>query len=234
MKLLLIRWGLLLAGLSVAIGGGGCDKDKLVVPANFILLAAMTITPDKAEMRVGDTLWLDTNYSDSLVEYFTRKKYRIRPQNVPFRTGFAIYQLPGIGLEAVPVANTVNAVAKRGRISVGGTATGEFFLDYDGSHYRGRFGFIPSRPGITTFRFLLRQNTGSRDAVPLDFIQLPPDSQGQRQRAFLLNSYFVVNDGKRNNYDLYSRHTKAFSNDPNVQPEQLIYEMQSTFTVEVK
>jgi len=185
-------------------------------------------------MQVGDTLWLDVNFSDSLTDYATRKRYRIRPQDVPFRTGFAIKRLIGIGQEPLGIANTVNAVAKRGRISTGGTFTGEFFLDYDGSHYRGRFGFVPTQRGVTAFSLLLSRVASNRSDIPLDFIQMPPNSQGQRRRAFLVNSYFVINDGRANNYDLYSQHTKAFANDPNLKPEATLYETQSTFTVEVK
>ena len=68
----------------------------------------------------------------------------------------------------------------------------------------------------------------------LSFIFLPPSAEGKEQKAVLRYSFYVINGGKGNNFDLYSQHTKAFVLEPNPAPINVEYELKSTFTVEVK
>ncbi|WP_070728903.1 hypothetical protein [Hymenobacter lapidarius] len=68
----------------------------------------------------------------------------------------------------------------------------------------------------------------------LPFISLPPDAEGREQKAVLDDSFYVINQGKTNNFDLFAQHTKAYSLEPGIHEDQDIYEQQSTFTVEVK
>ena len=47
--------------------------------------------------------------------------------------------------------------------------------------------------------------------------------------------FFIINEGKQVNYDLYGQYSTATLQAPaGVNPKNLIYEQQSTFTVEVK
>jgi len=187
-------------------------------------------------MLVGDTLWLDFNFPDSLRDHLTNKRYRVRPQDYPWVTYFAIEQLQGIGNLPTGVANTFQAVAKRGRISIGGSTTGVITFDYDGSSYRGRFGLIPTQKGIVTISLVASPpggTSGLRD-IPLPFIKLPSPATGPAPRAVLDYMLYSINEGKANNHDLFSLHTRAFANDPDVVPFGRIYELESRFTVEVR
>ena len=187
-------------------------------------------------MQVGDTLWLDVNFADSLADYQTRKRYRVRPQDFSWTTYFAIERLEGIGNLPTGVANTFQAVAKRGRISIGGSTTGVITLDYDGSHYRGRFGFIPTQRGVVCMSLVASPPGGTKNYgnINLPFIQLPSGAQGTRPRAVLADMLYRINDGKANNHDLYSQHTKAFAAQPDIALSPKLYELESRFTVEVK
>jgi len=221
----------LLASLSVGLSG--CKKQyPVVVPLLF--LAPVTITPSARTMQLGDTLWLTACFSDSLLDYNSGKRYRIRPQDMTFVTGFAIKELQGIGQLPTGIANTVNVVAKVGQLSGGGTTTGRFSLVYDGARYQGKYGLIPTQRGVTAVSLLLSPVGGGQALrTYLPFIHLPPVADGTEQKALLEDMYFVINGGTANNYDLYSQHTKAYALDPGIDPRNLLYEEQSTFTVEV-
>jgi len=231
MKSTLLLW-VVLASLSGGLNG--CKKRYPNV-VSMLFLAPVTITPSARTMQLGDTLWLTASFSDSLLDYNSGNRYRVRPPDMTFVTGFAIKKLLGVGQLPAGIASTVNVVAKVGQMSVGGTTTGLFSLVYDGARYRGRFGLIPTQRGITSVSLLLGPAGGAkalRTYIP--FIQLPPAADGTEQKALLEDMYFVINDGKATNYDLYSQHTKAYSLDPGIDPKSLIYEAQSTFTVEVQ
>lgn len=69
---------------------------------------------------------------------------------------------------------------------------------------------------------------------PLPFIQLPLTAEGRKQVAVLDESLYVINDGKANNFDLYSQYRRAFAQEPGTPLETVIFETKSFFTVEVK
>ena len=226
------HWASLLVSLSLALGG--CRKESAVnVP--LVLLAPVTITPSSRTMQRGDTLWLEANFSDSLRDYNSGKRYRLRPQDMVLAMGIVLKKLTGVGQTPTGIANTFRLVEREGHMSLGGTTTGLFSLNYDGHSYRGKFGLIPTQAGITSISLLLSPDGGPKEFGRfIPFIQLPPDAQGREQKAVLDDMYFIINDGKANNYDLYRQ---AYTVDPQASglpDEKLIYVKQSTFTVEVK
>lgn len=216
-------------------GLGGCKPKQSPVVVPLVLLAPATITPSSATVHVGDTLWLTTIFADSLVDRDSGKRYRIRPQDMTLRPGIAIERLQGTGRISMGVANTFRVVEKTGTMSIGGQSTGDFFPVYDGQFYRARFGLIPTQPGITSISLLLTPLEGRKAYGNfLPFMQLPPDAQGQERKALLDGMFFVINEGKATNYDLFRR---WFTTDPETSgaPDaSLFYDRNSTFTVEVK
>lgn len=233
----------LLLGLSLLLSLTGCEKKAVYpvwVPIGFLL--PFTITPTSRTMQRGDTLWLDANFSDSLLDKNSGQRFRVRPQDLPLRFTIFTTELLGIGKDPVGIAPTFRFVEKIGRVQPQGAYTSSFQPVYDGSRYRVRLGLIPTKACVTCVSLLVGTAGGIRDErQPLPFIQLPPTAQGQRQQAMHERSYGIINAGKANNYDLLLEHRQALSLPPGSTPSQpgtvpdfITYDAKVSFTVEVK
>ncbi len=212
---------------------GEKPKGPVAVPVGF--LPEVTLTPSARTMRRGDTLWLEMNSSDSLLDHHSGRRFRVRPQDVALRSAILFKKLVGVGQEPTGIAPTFRVVEKVGRAAVSGSFTGSFEPIYDGTRYRARIGLVPTQAGVTAISMLMVPVEG-RQALGrfLPFIALPPDAEGREQKAVLDDSYYVINGGKANNFDLFAQHTRAFALEPSTPDFTIIYEQQSTFTVEVK
>ncbi len=206
-----------------------------VVP--IVFLAPVAITPVRPTIQVGDTVWVEAAFSDSLLDYNSNHRYRVQPQDLGLTCYFAIAALYGTGQPTNGIATTFRVVEKIGKAGVGGSLTGQFFPTYDGHTYRFKFGLISSQPGIASISLLLLPLEGASGlgkSLPSSTPQLLPDPQGREQKAVLEDMFFVVNEGKANNYDLYSKYATVNPNTVSMTPKQLLYVQKSTFTVEVK
>ncbi|OGX84354.1 hypothetical protein BEN47_03050 [Hymenobacter lapidarius] len=212
---------------------GEKPKGPVAVPVGF--LPEVTIMPSARTMQRGDTLWLDMNCSDSLLDRNSGRRFRVRPQDVALRSYIAFQRLEGIGRLPTNIAPTFRLVEQVGRAVVKGSFSASFEPIYDGSRYRARIGLIPTQTGITAIvvRMVPVDDTRAFGQF-LPFISLPTDAEGREQKAVLDDSFYVVNGGKANNFDLFAQHTRAFALEPGTPQIQIIYEQKSTFTVEVK
>lgn len=212
---------------------GPKEKGHVAVPVGF--LPEATLTPTARTMRRGDTLWLEMNCSDSLLDRHSGRRFRVRPQDVALRSFIAFKRLTGVGQEPVPIAPSFRLVERIGRSSPTGSLSASFEPVYDGARYRACIGLIPTQVGVTSIALLMVPVESTRALGRfLPFIALPLSAEGREQKAVLDDSFYVINQGKANNFDLFAQHTRAFSDVPNADVLATIYEQQSTFTVEVK
>lgn len=213
----------------------GCKEDY-PVNADISFVVPVTITPSRRTMQRGDTLWLEGNFSDSLLDQNSGHRYRVRPQDLKFRSSIIHAELLGVDKEPVGIAPTFRFVDKIGRSQVQGSLSSSFEPVYDGNRYRVRIGLIPTKACITTVAVLLSPPEGLRgEGQLLPFIALPLNAEGRRQQAVLRRSYYIVNSGKANNYDLLLEHRSAIPPSSGSDPDILsIQEAKTTFTVEVK
>ena len=212
---------------------GPKETYPVLVPIGFFL--PVTIMPSSRTMQRGDTLWLEMNCSDSLRDRHSGRRFRVRPQDAAFTYGILFKKLAGVGQPTTGVASTFRLIEKVGKASINGTFSGVFTPTYDGHYYRAKIGLVPTQAGITAISMLITPAGGAKAlGTFIPFIQLPVDAQGREQKATFDESFFVINQGQANNFDLYSQNTRAFALEPGTHPDQVIYEQQSTFTVEVK
>jgi len=225
-----------LASLGLLLALGGCGpKETYPVLVQVGFLPTATLTPSSRTMHRGDTLWLEANFSDSLLDYHSGHRYRVRPQDLKFLSGIACEELLGIGQQPVGIAPTFRLVEKVGQAAVQGATNMSFEPVYDGHYYRAKIGLIPTKACITSLYLLIIPARNRLADVPLlSFIQLPRDAQGREQKAQLDNSFYSINDGKANNFDLFQQNYRTFSQEPDASLQNVIYEQKSTFTVEVK
>ncbi|MCC3154619.1 hypothetical protein Q3A66_16510 [Hymenobacter sp. BT770] len=208
------------------------EVNPVTVPVGF--LPEATIAPSARTLPRGDTLWLDLNFSDSLLDRHNGRRYRVRPQDVALQSYISIQRLTGVGNLPVGIAPSFRFVERVGRAAAQGTTTASLQPVYDGSRYRARIGLVPTQAGVTAIVVRLVPTDSRGEGRFLPFIQLPPDAEGREQKAVLGLSFYDINGGKANNFDLFAQHTRAFATDPGAGPETILYEQHSTFTVEVK
>lgn len=221
--------------LAISLLVTGCVKEKYPLVVPMVFFAPVTITPASRTIARGDTLWLTASFSDSLLDNNSGRRYRVRTQDFTFVSGMYFELLQGIGQQPTGIAGSFQIVAKTGKAQIVGGFTGVFEPVYDGHFYRAKIGLIPTQPGIIAISFLLGPSGGAQALNKyMPFIQLPPDAEGRERKALLEDMFYVINDGKTNNFDLYSQYTRAFSLEPGTPSIQVLYETKSTFTVEVK
>ena len=206
-----------------------CKKpDPVVLP--LLLVAPATLTPTAATARVGDTLWVEANYSDSLLDLNSNRRYRIRPQDMTLVAGVSAFFLHGNGQLTTGAIASLQVIPRVGRIK--GIS---FEAEYDGRAYHIKFGLVPTQRGILAISLLLVPQEGVKAyGTILPFLQLPPNAQGREQKAAIEEMYFIVNRGQANNFDLYCQQATVNLQTANLPPKSLIYSQQSTFTVEVR
>ncbi|HEX8504918.1 MAG TPA: hypothetical protein VF630_06085, partial [Hymenobacter sp.] len=157
-------------------------------------------------------------------------------QDLVLKSAIIYRELLGVGQLPTGIAPTFRLVERVGRASIDGSTTGGLTLVYDGARYRARIGLIPTKASVIAISLLVMPAGVSREVIgqPLPFITLPPDAQGRPQQAVLDDSFYAINDGKANNFDLFAQHTRAFALEPGTMDKQKLFEQKSTFTVEVK
>ncbi len=225
----------LLFGLALLFLLSGCpakEEFPVIIPVGFVL--PVTITPTSRTTQVGDTLWLEADYSDSLVEKNSGRRYRVRPQDLAFTSYVNYKHLLGQGQEPVGVARSFRIVEQLGRAPIGGSTSGLFVPVYDGRRYRARIGLIPTRRGVTAISMSVTAGGWRAHGQFLPFLTFSPDAQGREQKAVLDESHFVINDGQANNFSLFAQHVRAFSLEPGTPMLQVLYEQKGTFTVDVR
>lgn len=226
---------LTLMSLILSLSAMSCVKEEypITVPIEFLIPAK--ITPSSRTIQRGDTLWLEASFSDSLFDKTTGRRYRVRPEDFKLDSYIVYRELLGVGQLPVGIAPTFRIVEKVGKAWISGSNTGGLQFVYDGRNYKAKIGLIPTKACVTSLIIsLLPSQVTSGKPYFLPFIKLAPDASGKERKASYSNGFYVVNEGKANNFDLYSQHNKAWSLDPGVPESTVIYEQQSTFTVEVK
>jgi len=149
-------------GLGLLLSLAKCGQKEtypVFVPLSF--LPSVTITPSARTMRRGDTLWLEANFSDSLLDRHSGRRFRVRPQDLNLHSAIFYKQLLGVGQEPAGIAGTFHIVEQVGRAPVGGSFTSGFEPVYDGARYRARIGLIPTRAGVTAISMILNPVSGT-------------------------------------------------------------------------
>lgn len=180
----------LLVASSLLLSFFGCEKEKgpVAVPMGFLLEA--TITPNARTMQRGDTLWLEVDCSDSLLDRHSGRRFRVRPQDAAFTYTILYKKLLGVDQQYVGVANTFRLVERIGKASINGAFTGGFEPMYDGHYYRAKLGLIPTQAGVTAISMLITPVGGAKALGSfIPFVQLPPDAQGREQKATFDESF---------------------------------------------
>ena len=105
----------------------------------------MNIYPLKDTSVIGDTIWLNVDFNDSLVDFLAKKKYKI--ENLPIKFDFLLTKLDTQCLHPFSYSsnNTFDIYIKKRKTQ------SPIFCDYSHNKYTLNIGLIPKEKGIFLF-----------------------------------------------------------------------------------
>ncbi|MEJ7822827.1 MAG: hypothetical protein WKF85_10925 [Chitinophagaceae bacterium] len=179
---------------------------------------------------MGDTLFLQANFSDSIKEVTTGKYYKLA--NFDFKTSVAFSKLSSTDLflsQQPGNTSSYTIVNKEGNVSNLSESFGYLSFLYISQTYRSNIIFIPKKTGVFNIFFFSRY---LKESIRLDSLNLGSSSTGGNKIGYLRDVHYIINNGN-NNYELLKKNSKL-SSVANPSPENIREEQQSTFTFVVK
>ncbi|UYZ58413.1 hypothetical protein [Hymenobacter latericus] len=212
-----------------------CKPEPVPRSQELFFEVPLTIRPGHREMRLGDTLWVEANYSDSLLDIRTGKRHRVRPQDAQPFTFMSFYQLTGAPERQRGFASAFQVLNRVGRVANLGATVGSFEPVHQDGRYRIKLGLVAVKPGIASITINASGDTRHvfRPGEPLPFIDLGKDTDGVPIRAVLGHLYYTIN-GSLTNFDLLQQYSKTFSTEHGAHEAMVYYEQKSTFNVIIK
>lgn len=215
----------------------GCKKEPAPEFLDFIFEVPLQITPVQDTVNIGDTLWLEADFPDTVKEHNSGKYYQLLPTDFNFRTRIGFFRLvsvkgdisdqPGF-TQGFDIVNQVGSVERLQE------TFGDFKLRHSQNRYQARIGIIARQPGVGCINFLttaVRNGSAGKDEN-LSFLDLGKTPQGGSRKAVLREIYHVINQGDTN-FDLFRQHCRAISLEKPIEPN-VYYEQKATFTFVVK
>jgi hypothetical protein len=190
----------------------------------------LSTTPIKDTINLGDTIILEANFSDSVLDIISGKYFKLT--NLDFKTRIAILKVGNtdLSLPEQPGATALfNFINEIGAVTDLSQSFGGLKCEYVNGYYKAKIRVIPIQKGVFTLFFFSQWNGHNSQ---LDFIDLGRTESGGRKIANMTNVYFLVNDSQTN-YELLKQNSKLGSVvSPNT--ENIRAETQSTYTFAVK
>ena len=214
----------LLLLLLLSLSAIRCEKEEPPVWEDFIFVIPLRMTPPDSIVRKGDTLWLTASIPDTVLEYNSKRYYRLYES--PFGTVFTLNKLvnrewflgdqPG----AVSLFRFENRTGFVHHLS---QSFGSITYVYRHNRYELEIGIIPSARGVFAFSMM------APSQFDLSYLTLEPAEDGRRRVPVYRGFFFVINEGQTN-FSLYKAHCK-----PGNQASRatFFFEQKGTFTFRV-
>jgi len=221
---------LLLYLFLITTTGFQCDREK---DPDFVLMTfvvPITIEPSSADFKLGDTLWVRADFSETMKELNSQTDYTLKDFDFKSKIGLLKLVNPNANLGYQPSAtNEITVVPRIGSIPYVGETFSPFDFSFVGNRYKLKIGLIPKKAGIYSVNFL---PPGDAQDDLQGYIELGFNSNGQKRIPQLEFIFFEINEGKTN-FDLFQLNCTAESiNNP--LPVNVYYEQKGTFTFYVK
>jgi hypothetical protein len=207
----------------------GCEPKELQPEFQFVAFEIpVTISPQADTVARGDTLWLDLNFSDSLLDIRSNQRYRVQPQDLDMTIAFGFKKLMGLAQNPVGAVRTLPAFARQGQLRELGGMFRLLTPVYDNQRYRARLGVVPASPGVYALSVLRSVDTADGISVPL-----PDSPDGKPRQGRVEELYYVINNGNVN-FHIQREHTRLGSTMPNPSEGTLYFEQKATFAFVVR
>lgn len=206
-----------------------CNKNK---DENIDLYfeVPLNITPVKDTIKLGDSLFLQANFPDSIKEVTTRKNYKLA--NFDFKTSIAFSKLASTDLflsQQPGNTSSYTIVNREGIINNLSETFGDLSFLYIPQSYHLYIILIPKKTGVFNIFFFSKY---LKESIRLDSLNLGSSSTGGKKIGYLRDIHYIINNGN-NNYELLKKNSKL-SSVVNPSTENIREEQQSAFTFVVK
>jgi len=145
-----------LALIIFLLQASSCDKEE----KEFVDVwprMPVNISPPQELISIGDTLWLNIDFPDTVEDYLTKKFYKV--ENYDFFTSIMLLKLigPTINRADQPAAaSNFSFYQKIGSLINIGSLGGDLKFDYSGSRYKNKIGLVPKQSGVFSLIMLYR------------------------------------------------------------------------------
>jgi hypothetical protein len=223
-------FGLLLSLFLITTTAFQCEREK---DPEFVLMTfvvPITIEPLSADFKLGDTLWVRADFSETMKELNSQTDYILSDFDFKSKIGLLKLLNPNTNLGYQPSAtDDIIFFPKIGSIPFVGETFSPFNFSFKNNRYQLKIGLVPKKTGVYAINFL---PPGDAQDDLQGYIELGFNSSGQKRIPQLEFLFFEINEGNTN-FDLFKLHCKAESiNNP--LPINIYYEQKGTFTFEVK
>jgi hypothetical protein len=230
------RWPLFLS-LLLGCTAASCEKEVRVEAVRLSFEVPVTIAPARAAYALGDTLWLEANFSDTVQVFNEPGRHRLPPEHFDFRTVVVYKQFvsPARTLAEQPGAGgAFSVVSRMGEISPPTNMFSHLDLVHANGRYRALVGLIPRQAGVFGVSFISGSSGvgATRPTALLPFLSLPNAPDGTQRVAELESILYPVNGGQTNLALLRASATLTTSLAPT--PANIAYQKRGTYTFSVQ
>lgn len=182
---------------------GSCEREEEREFVEIRIEIPVTITPSHATLQLGDTLWIQADFPDTVSDYIS--KMYLKVPNFSFHTRIFLTKLVSNSLyetEQPAAAQAFNFYFAEGSLTEIGSLGGTLNFVSAGIRYRVKIGLIPKYPGIYGIRFLYGHPIINTTVVPV------LDSVNKNRVYVMYFMNYILNDGNFH-YELYEANVKT-------------------------
>ncbi|MBD2716882.1 hypothetical protein KBK19_17695 [Microvirga sp. STR05] len=178
-----MRYPLLLLLLLLSLTGCPKKKDPYPELVKVTFVVPARIEPGGDVVALGDTLWLDLDAPDSLLDLRSNTRYRVPGQELLLRSAIGFYKLTGPTQARQGYARGFAVVPDIGRLEQGSGTSVLFEPVYDAGRqrHRARVGMVPRERGVFALSLITLLPEPYGPERPLPFLAVPPGADGRRR-----------------------------------------------------
>lgn len=202
-----------------------CDKEE----TEFVEVwprMPISISPAAAAINLGDTLWVDINFPDTVEDYLTKKYYII--VDYEFHTSLMFLRLIGSTVDRgdqPAAASSFSFLPKIGQLNDIGSLGGDIKFEYSDSRYRFKIGLLAKHRGVFSVIMLPMVTNHPLTGV------VDPIKDGKDRSYYITHISYIINNGEFY-FDLYQANCLV---DPTIRTtDPWFVEAFATYTFEVK
>jgi len=220
--------GCIILLLLLTISAFRCDPEQDPEFVFMIFTLPISVSPATSEISIGDTLWITSDFPDTIREYNSGEYYKLENFNFNFSLGlFQLVDNQKSISEQPGATSSFNFSQEVGSITFFGETFSDYNFVYSQEKYLSRIGIIPQSIGVFCVNFL-----GPSQLDLESVIDLGKTQDGRQRIPAYRNMYFTINEGLNNNFDLFQENCRAISLELPI-PDNIYYEQKSTFTFRV-
>jgi hypothetical protein len=178
-----------------------CDPEGPDTEQYINLEIPLAIRPQQDTFQLGDTLWLEADFPDSLQDFYSREWIYIGP-GFEFFTDIILMKLnnpDGYRDQQEGNGASYTIINYIGEVQTLFSTFGSVRFDYSNGRYRLKTALVPSDIGVNSISFLYYAGSVFGNSVR-DDIDLGLDDRGRPIKPFMLWMHYNINGGNTNYY----------------------------------